>query len=243
MATPVKVVGTAQLTESTDFELVCFICHVENTVNYKIGGRKAEKEGFVEKLSVIVNNDRLIAQIQEIPTTVCRNCYAKTVSTYNFLKNVRNCASKHVEEGDLRVKRCASSPLTPKLSATNSSDDKRPAHRSRTQLKLGPDLQEDQDAPVDKDPTYVDEHGYSRTAEETQERPSKKTLQKLSAVFEEMKSEKLLCDLRSLSRSLTSRTMFGSVLFKNRDTNKLVDNADHFLEEIVEEMITRCVIM
>jgi hypothetical protein len=151
MATPVKVIGTAQLlTESTDFELVCFICHVENTVNYKSwkGGFCWEAKCYCKQWYADCTNTR-------IPTTVCRNCYAKTVSTYNFLKNVRNCASKHAEQGDLRVKRCASSPFTPKISAINSSDDKPPAHRSRKQLKLGPYPQEDQDAPVDRDPTYV----------------------------------------------------------------------------------------
>lgn len=48
--------------------------------------------------------------------------------------------------------------------------------------------------------------------------------------------------LRSLSSTLTSRTAtFGSVLYKYRDVSKLEDHVGNFTEEIVEEMINRCV--
>lgn len=73
---------------------------------------------------------------------------------------------------------------------------------------------------------------------------SKKTLEKLSNIFSDISSHEMLCELRSLSSTLTSRTAtFGSVLYKYRDVSKLEDHVGNFTEEIVEEMINtgRCV--
>lgn len=71
---------------------------------------------------------------------------------------------------------------------------------------------------------------------------SKKTLEKLSNIFSDISSHEMLCELRSLSSTLTSRTAtFGSVLYKYRDVSKLEDHFGNFTEEIVEEMINRCV--
>lgn len=67
---------------------------------------------------------------------------------------------------------------------------------------------------------------------------SKKTLEKLSNIFSDISSHEMLCELRSLSSTLTSRTAtFGSVLYKYRDVSKLEDHVGNFTEEIVEEMI------
>ncbi|XP_053373950.1 uncharacterized protein LOC128546711, partial [Mercenaria mercenaria] len=53
---------------------------------------------------------------------------------------------------------------------------------------------------------------------------------------------KQLQEVRLQSASLTSRTAsFGSVLYKYRDISRLEENADHFLDEIIEEMIQRVI--
>lgn len=71
---------------------------------------------------------------------------------------------------------------------------------------------------------------------------SKKTLEKLSNIFSDISSHEMLCELRPLSSTLTSRTStFGSVLYKYSDVSKLEDHVGNFTEEIVEEMINRCV--
>jgi hypothetical protein len=63
-------------------------------------------------------------------------------------------------------------------------------------------------------------------------------------MFSEIPSLDALSELRSLSSTLTSRTAtFGSVLYKYRDVSELEDHVDNFMEEIVEEMINRCVII
>lgn len=70
---------------------------------------------------------------------------------------------------------------------------------------------------------------------------SKKTLEKLSNIFSDISSHEMLCELRSLSSTLTSRTAtFGSVLHKYRDVSKLEDHVGNFTEEIVEVCIFSC---
>lgn len=141
------------------------------------------------------------------------------------------------------MKRCASSPLTPKtpnpvapkdISGVNS--------KSRKQLKLEPDEPVPDGPKVEPDLPIMNDHGYSM-AKQTKalDNPgSKKTLEKLSNIFSDISSHEMLCELRSLSSTLTSRTAtFGSVLYKYRDVSKLEDHVGNFTEEIVEEMINR----
>lgn len=64
----------------------------------------------------------------------------------------------------------------------------------------------------------------------------------ISDVFKEMKekNEEAMLDLRSQCQSLTSRTaVFSSVLQKYRGITDLLDNTEHFLQDIILEMRKR----
>lgn len=223
-------------------EVVCFICRNENSRNYNLDSKKAKEENFISKLSLLLDNVNYINQLRVIPTTICRNCYSKITNVHEYLQDIRNCTSKYLEEGSVRVKRCASSPLTPKLKTPNPVASKDISlSKSRKQLKLEPI----EPVPDKVEPVLpiINDHGYSM-AKQAKAFPdntgSKKTLDKLSNIFSDISSNEVLCELRSLSSTLTSRTAtFGSVLYKYRDVSKLEDHVGNFTEEIVEEMINR----
>lgn len=90
----------------------------------------------------------------------------------------------------------------------------------------------------------VIEHDYvskplSQTETETE---NNAVLDVISDVFKEMKekNEEAMLDLRSQCQSLTSRTaVFSSVLQKYRGITDLLDNTEHFLQDIILEMRKR----
>lgn len=71
---------------------------------------------------------------------------------------------------------------------------------------------------------------------------SKKILEKLLNIFFDIFLYEMFCELRFFLFIFTFRiVIFGSVLYKYRDVFKLEDYVGNFIEEIVEEMINRCV--
>lgn len=114
-----------------------FICRNKNSRNCSLDSKKAIEDNFISKLSLLLDNVNYINKLCVIPTTVCRNCYSKITNVHDYLQDIRNCTSKYLEEGSVRVKRCAFSPLTPKTPNPVASKDISGVNsKSRKQLKL-----------------------------------------------------------------------------------------------------------
>lgn len=89
---------------------------------------------------------------------LCKNCYSKITNVHDYLQDIRNCTSKYLEEGSVRVKRCASSPLTPNPVA--SKDISGVNSKSRKQLKLEPDEPVPDCPKVEPNLPIMNDHGY-----------------------------------------------------------------------------------
>lgn len=73
--------------------------------------QESKRRYFISKHSLLLDNVNHINKLCLIPTTVCRNCYSKITDVHDCLQDIRNCISKYLEEGSIRVKRCTSSPF------------------------------------------------------------------------------------------------------------------------------------
>ena len=160
------------------------------------------------------------------------------------------------------MKRCIVSPITPK-SRSSFHDILPQISKSRKQLKLQSTFETPVEAEKENHPVYEmsgsskktqedlqssfvsldgNEHSYSTPSHE----PTRTVIDQaplmleLRRIFKEGVSTEYIQELRAQCFSLTSRTAsFCSVLYKYRDMSRLEDNADHFLDEIIEEMIQR----
>ena len=240
-------------------EIDCFLCFADSIRPININGRKSKKEGFPAKLGAVLDDDSMFnLLIDSSESLVCRNCYRKVEQTYESVLQIRHSVNQYVTVSCVRVKRCSASPLTPKSSHPLQSENVQPVtvSKSRKQLKLvhSPSklLRKQVSSSVESQTLssmaiIPEDHCYNtkpmhEATTACDENPLISDLKGLlkDAVSLDENTSDMLQELRKQSSTLTSRTTnFCSVLYKYRDINRLVDNADHFLDEIIEEMIQR----
>ena len=144
-------------------EDVCLICRNTNSRNHSLKSRKAQNDDLIAKLSILLGNANLVSNISEIQTNICRNCYTKILSTYDFIQDLKNCAARHVEQGlSVRSKRCHSSPPTPDTTKpalyTCTMNTSQP--RSRKQLFTTCRSPSEDNAVAVPAPSIICDHGY-----------------------------------------------------------------------------------
>jgi hypothetical protein len=110
-------------------EVDCFV-----TVKMLLHGRKLLSENFKDKLVSLFErsetHDKLLHD-----AAVCRNCYSQVLKTVTFIQKLRR-ASDTFLSSSTSIKRCASSPITPKSVVHSRLGITRPVQSSWKQLKL-----------------------------------------------------------------------------------------------------------